>query len=274
MDRTNFPGKNDQTDKSVLSGSKNTNAEYINECIKEVCIKEESLTKYKKYIEKEYPSDGFFDKCEKFVGEVTESVQRKKFTSTSIRNLEYLGKEILLDGSTIVDITKHFERKFKDEEKKELERQRKENERIAEEKRQKEQEAERARQEEQRRLAKIREEQQKKQNIKTIHTVAIIGLFAVSVIIVLSSGFSKSSWLPFMGISLIPMGIAYLLLYLKARQEYWTDDLWKWTKYIGIAYAAILVIITIVIFWETVLIIVGVIVGLAIIGGILSKVFD
>jgi len=271
MDRTNFPGKNDQTDKSVLSGSKNANSEYINECIKEVCVKEESLTKYKKQIEKEYPSDGFFEKCEKFVGEVTESVQRKKFTSTSIRNLEYLGKDILLDGSTIANITQHFEKKFKDEENKEIERQRKEKERIEEEKRRKEQEAERARQEEQRRLAKIREEQQKKQNAKTIHTVAIIILFAVAVIIILSSGFSKSSWLPFLGISLIPMGIAYLLLYLKARQEYWTDDLWKWTKYIGIPYAIIVVLITAVLFWQ---IAIGIVVGVLIIGGLLSKLFD
>jgi len=257
MDRTSFLGKNnhnhEQTDKSALSGAKDTNAEYINECIKEVCIKEESITKYKKQIEKEYPSDGFFEKCEKFVNEVTESVRRKKFTNTTIRNLEYLGRDILLYGSTIVEITQYFERKFKKEEDEELERQR-------EEERRKEQEAEWNRQKE-----------QKEQKAKTIYTVAIVVLFAVSVIIALSSGFSKSDWLPYFVISLIPMGIAYLLLYIKARREYWTDELWKWTRYIGIPYAVVAVIITAVLFWKTAI---AVVVGVLIIGGLLSKVFE
>jgi cation transport ATPase len=275
MDRTSFPGKNDQqADKSVLSGSANTNAEYINECIKEVCINEDSLTKFRKQIEKNYPQAGFYDKCERFVGEVNESVGRKKFTSTSIKNLDYLGKDILLEGSTITAITQHFEKMFKDEAQKELERQKQERKKKEEAERKKREEDKRKRLEEQRRLEQIRLEEQKVKNVKTIQTVAIVVLFAVAVIFVLSSGFSKPSWLPFLGISLIPMGIAYLLLYLKARQEYWTDELWNWTKYIGITYGIIILIITIVIYWETVLIILGVVVGLVIIGGIIGKLFD
>ena len=124
MDRTNFPGVISQPDKSSFSASGSNNTEYVNDCMKEVCINGASLNTYKKMIDKTYgEGTGFYQKCENFVGEVKASVERKKFSSTSIKNLEYLGKDIYLNGSTITSITEHYVNQFRKEEQDVLKRQ-------------------------------------------------------------------------------------------------------------------------------------------------------
>lgn len=85
--------------------------EYINECIKEVCIKGDSLSKYQKLIEKKFDAD-FYQKCNNFVEEVKRSVERKKFTNTSVVNLKYLANEIHIPDETVEMLVGHFSERF------------------------------------------------------------------------------------------------------------------------------------------------------------------
>lgn len=109
-------------DKSVLNhSSAQIDDKYINECIKEVCLKGDSITKYKRVIEKKYGPD-FYEKCKIFVKEVRRSVSRQKFTDSSVSKLKYIAGEIHITDSTVNTIVKHFRKTFAEQEKAELER--------------------------------------------------------------------------------------------------------------------------------------------------------
>jgi hypothetical protein len=140
MDRSSFPNK--QQDKSfcnyekeedlkpqtggqkqspmvISAGQTNadTDASYINSCMEDVCINGGSLVTYKKQIEKLYPHDkDFYAKCKLFLDEVNSSIKIKKWTNTSIKNLEYLGEEILLAPEMINLIVKYYQDLFEFEE--------------------------------------------------------------------------------------------------------------------------------------------------------------
>ena len=105
-----------KVDQSILNHSVQTNGgqtinEYANECIKAVCLNGESLSKYQRMIEKQFGAD-FYQKCNTFVNEVKRSVGRKKFTNTSIANLELLAKEINIPVDTVNIVCKHFTEQF------------------------------------------------------------------------------------------------------------------------------------------------------------------
>lgn len=96
-------------DESILKNTgRNTvdNATYINDCIKEVCLNGDSLTKYKRMIEKQYGAE-FYQKCSNFVKEVKRSAKRGKFTQTSLTNLQYLANEIDISPATIDELVKY-----------------------------------------------------------------------------------------------------------------------------------------------------------------------
>lgn len=96
-------------DESILrkTGSSVDNATYINDCIKEVCLNGDSLTKYKRMIEKQYDAE-FYQKCSNFVKEVKRSAKRGKFTQTSLTNLQYLANEIGISQATIDELVNHY----------------------------------------------------------------------------------------------------------------------------------------------------------------------
>ena len=99
-------------DKSVLNhSSAQIDDKYINECIKEVCLKGDSITKYQKMIEKQYGPE-FYLKCDSFIRELKRSVKKKKFSETSLNNLNYLANEIYVSHSTIDSIVAHYKKKF------------------------------------------------------------------------------------------------------------------------------------------------------------------
>ena len=109
-----------EKDKSILNHSAGTNGgqainEYANDCIKEVCLNSEPLSKYQKMIEKQFGVE-FYKKCDNFVKEIKRSVERKKFTNTSVANLELLAKEINIPLDTVNVICKHFTEQFATEE--------------------------------------------------------------------------------------------------------------------------------------------------------------
>ncbi len=106
-------------DKSILKNTDtiDVNATYINDCIKEVCLNGDSLTKYKRMIEKQYGAE-FYQKCSNFVKGIRLSVKRKKFTQTSLTNLRYLANEINIRPDTIDAIVNYYTKTFIDEQKK------------------------------------------------------------------------------------------------------------------------------------------------------------
>lgn len=103
-------------DKSIIKNTADINETYIDDCIKEVCLEGDSLTKYKRMIEKLYGAE-FYKKCGVFVKEVKHSVNRKKFTQTSIANLNHLANEINVTSSTIETLIDYYTKKFADDEK-------------------------------------------------------------------------------------------------------------------------------------------------------------
>lgn len=88
--------------------------EYVCECIKEVCLEGDSLSKYQRIIEKKFGPE-FYQKCNGFVEEVHRSIDRRKFTNTSITNLRYLANEINLPVETVDSVMSHFSEQFEAE---------------------------------------------------------------------------------------------------------------------------------------------------------------
>jgi len=179
-------------DKSVLNhSSAQIDDKYINECIKEVCLKGDSITKYQPMIEKQYGPD-FYLKCDSFIRELKRSVKKKKFSETSLNNLNYLANEIYVSHSTIDSIVAHYKKKFdayyKQKERENNERieaaLQKDLERQKEEERQKQAKARQEKAAEQRRLKKIEEEkirrQEEKRQQREEEIVAVHGGFWMS----------------------------------------------------------------------------------------------
>ncbi len=153
----NEPMAEEMEDQSMLNQSSGTANhvsinEYANELIKEVCLKEESLSKYQKQIEKKMGAD-FYKKCDNFVTAVKESVKKKKFSNASILNLQYLAQEINIPIETVEIVTKHYTKKF-NQEKKEKEEEEAALRKREEEERQRQEEAWRRKREEEERERK------------------------------------------------------------------------------------------------------------------------
>lgn len=107
---------NPTKDASMMSGSQSHAAEdeYISECIKEVCINGDSLSKYQRLIEKKHGAE-FYQQCEGFVEEVQRSVGKKKFTNTSVANLHYLARQIGVSEGIVDAVVEHYTGRFEEE---------------------------------------------------------------------------------------------------------------------------------------------------------------
>ncbi len=120
-DQSIFNPTNTNTDSSILSGQAGTaDQDYVNECIREVCLNGDSLSKYQKMIEKKFSSD-FYQKCDNFVEEVRRSVERGKFSKTSVTNIKYLANEIHVPVETVDSVISHYTKQFADEERRRAE---------------------------------------------------------------------------------------------------------------------------------------------------------
>ena len=177
-DQSIFNPSNTNTDSSILSGGQSINAgqEYVNQCIKEVCHRGDSLQKYQRMIEKKFSPD-FYQKCENFVEEVKRSVDRRKFSNTSVVNLKYLANEIHVPVETVDDVISHYTRQFADEERRKAEAERKRLEAIAERERQEAERKRREEEEERQRQRRIAEEEEKERKRKlTLQILKWVGI--------------------------------------------------------------------------------------------------
>lgn len=162
----------------MLSGQTNTaDQEYINQCIKEVCHRGDSLQKYQRMIEKKFSPD-YYQKCENFVEEVRRSVDRKKFSNTSVVNLKYLANEIHVPVETVDGVISHYTKQFEKEEREKEEAERRKRAAAAEAERrkaeQKRQEEERERLYQQRRAEEAEKERKRKLILQILKWVGIV----------------------------------------------------------------------------------------------------
>lgn len=178
-DQSIFNPNNTTTDSTILSGGQTNNAdqEYVIQCIKEVCHRGDSLQKYQRMIEKKF-SPEFYTKCENFVEEVKRSVDRKKFSNTSVTNLKYLANEIHVPIETVDGVVNHYTKQFADEERRKAEAERKRLEAIAERERQEAERKKREEEEERQRQLRMAEEAEKERKreltLKILKWVGIV----------------------------------------------------------------------------------------------------
>jgi len=189
MDRTSFPNSKQQ-DKSFYSGSNVKSApsvqlqstmpdddcSYINSLIEDICQGDGELITYKKMIEKKFPSDSdFYSNCQSFIDEVKNSVKLKKFTSTCVKNLEFLGEEVHLLPETIRRIVAFHQNRWNEEEQNRLKSKEAERQRIEEEER-----ARREAEERQQREAKERFDSTNRNYIIGISLTGLISLICIA----------------------------------------------------------------------------------------------
>lgn len=148
-------------DASLMGGCQSAEDEYISNCIKEVCVNGDSLSKYKNIIEKKYGIE-YYQKCEGFVEEMNRSVDKRKFTNTSVTNLHYLAGQLCVSNGTVDTIMEHFTDAFEEEERQ----------KRAEEKRKAEEEAKRIKEEADR---KAKEEAERRSRERTERNIMIAG---------------------------------------------------------------------------------------------------
>lgn len=177
-DQSIFNPNNTSSDTSILSGqTNNADQEYINQCIKEVCHRGDSLQKYQRMIEKKF-SPEYYQKCENFVEEVRRSVDRKKFSNTSVVNLKYLANEIHVPVETVDGVISHYTKQFEKEEREKEEAERRKRAAAAEAERrkaeQKRQEEERERLYQQRRAEEAEKERKRKLILQILKWVGIV----------------------------------------------------------------------------------------------------
>jgi cation transport ATPase len=178
-DQSIFTPNNTNADSSILSGGQTNNAdqEYVNQCIKEVCHRGDSLQKYQRMIEKKFNPE-FYKKCENFVEEVKRSVDRKKFSNTSVTNLKYLANEIHVPIETVDSVVNHYSKQFADEERRKAEAERRRLEAIAERERQEAERKKREEEEERQRQLRMAEEAEKERKreltLKILKWVGIV----------------------------------------------------------------------------------------------------
>jgi uncharacterized membrane protein len=242
MDRSSFPNK--QQDKSSFSNEKkedsyekkedisafnssgnanssqtpssaNRNADYINDCIIDVCINGSSLVAYKKQIAKLYPGADLYTKIESFLEEVNNSERAKKFTNTSVKNLRYLGEEIYLTPDTVSKIVNHYNNLFSKEKKQKEEAiRRKQQEEKEKQRKQQEEEKEKQRkqqEEEEEKQRKQQEEEEKKINkINKFNRNYLIGSTTAAIISL--AAIAASGWWIFISF-VTSIGTAILLTF-------------------------------------------------------------
>ena len=92
-------------DESILMASRSGDTSFLDELTIEVCLHGDQLDKYERIVVKKYGSDTYAHLA-RFVEEVSRSVQKGRFTNTSIANLGYLGKSVGLNDSTIEEVVK------------------------------------------------------------------------------------------------------------------------------------------------------------------------
>lgn len=177
-DQSIFNPNNTSADNSILSGqTNNADQEYVNQCIKEVCHRGDSLQKYQRMIEKKF-SPEFYQKCENFVEEVKRSVDRKKFSNTSVVNLKYLANEIHVPIETVDGVISHYTKQFEKEEREKEEAERRKREAAAEIERRKAEQKRKEEEEERRRQQRLAEEAEKERKreltLKILKWVGIV----------------------------------------------------------------------------------------------------
>lgn len=96
-------------DKTIFTGEGKgvqlEQVEFINDCIKEVCLKGDSLPKYKRIIAKTYPNEvDLYNKLEKLADAISQQVMMGKFSQTSIYNIKYLARDVYVSDDTIEEI--------------------------------------------------------------------------------------------------------------------------------------------------------------------------
>ena len=203
-DQSIFNPNNTSSDTSILTGrNNNADQEYINQCIKEVCHRGDSLQKYQRMIEKKFGPE-YYKKCENFVEEVNRSVGRKKFSNTTVVNLKYLANEIHVPVETVDGVISHYTKLFEKEEREKEEAERKRLERIAEEKRREEEKKRREEEEERQRRQRMAEEAEKRMKkqliVRILKWVLCIGVVVLLVIF----------WYVALGIAAIVLLVPYL----------------------------------------------------------------
>ena len=145
-------------DMSILSNNPNNSCskdiEYLNNCICEVCLNNDSLSKYEKIINKYFPNEpDLFKQLETIVNNIFELASHQKLTQTSISNVKFHAKDAHISEQTvdyIFDVLTERKRLQEEEAKRKLEEEEAKRRREEEEAKRKreEEEAARKRQEE------------------------------------------------------------------------------------------------------------------------------
>ena len=116
-------------DMSILSNNPNNSCskdiEYLNNCICEVCLNNDSLSKYEKIINKYFPNEpDLFKQLETIVNNIFELASHQKLTQTSISNVKFHAKDAHISEQTvdyIFDVLTERKRLQEEEAKRKLE---------------------------------------------------------------------------------------------------------------------------------------------------------
>lgn len=85
-----------------LTNSCSKHIEYLNNCIREVCLNDDTLSKYEKIINKYFPNEpNLFKQLETIVNNILELASQQKQTQTSISNIKYLARDAYISEQTI-----------------------------------------------------------------------------------------------------------------------------------------------------------------------------
>lgn len=101
-------------DKSILNSKRSQSVSYLDDLAFAVCISSESLEKYKKIVEKQYGNDVYVY-MDQFSKALQQQVKHMQFTSTSLLNLKYIGKNAGMSENAIDMIIDYFNSKIKKE---------------------------------------------------------------------------------------------------------------------------------------------------------------
>ena len=110
-------------DKSLFNNTNDTERiEYINECVREVCINGDDLSKYEKMIGKLFPEEEhYYAKVQAFINQFRTLSNKQAISDTSIANIKYIAKDVHVTDDTICcifsDIKDKRQRKAEEERK-------------------------------------------------------------------------------------------------------------------------------------------------------------
>lgn len=105
-------------DKSIQNNKNEGHSEgvaFINNCVKEVCLNNDELIKYKKFISNFFPDEpDFYTKLEDFIALVNSHKAQERLTNTSINNIKFLAKNLHIEEQTIDMIMKSSKEEMPD----------------------------------------------------------------------------------------------------------------------------------------------------------------